>query len=330
MEHVLKMNNPKVSILIPLYNSEEYIAETIDSCLNQTYDNIEIIIVDDGSTDAGLEIARQYEIKYENIKVKTQKNSGAPVARNKAFELSTGDYIQYIDADDLLHLDKIYLQMEVLKKSDDRALAFGRYGYFNINIDNTEWKDLFVNKNYDDPRELLLDLWGSWTAIIPHMWLSPRKLIEESGGWDESLVKNQDGEFFARVVFKASQVFFVEKSIGYYRRDNLKSISRQVSRKTLQANLYSFEKYMELMKDDMDKAAVRKSLALLYSKYIDYVRYTHPEYTDLIENAEVKIKLLGFKKPLITKGTIEYRLANIIGMDSLIRLKKMIKVIIKK
>ena len=110
MEHVLKMNNPKVSILIPLYNSEEYIAETIDSCLNQTYDNIEIIIVDDGSTDAGLEIARQYEIKYENIKVKTQKNSGAPVARNKAFALSTGEYIQYIDADDLLHPDKIYLQ----------------------------------------------------------------------------------------------------------------------------------------------------------------------------------------------------------------------------
>ena len=63
MEYILKMNNPKVSILIPLYNSEEYIAETIDSCLNQTYENIEIIIVDDSSTDSGLNIAREYK-KY--------------------------------------------------------------------------------------------------------------------------------------------------------------------------------------------------------------------------------------------------------------------------
>ena len=71
------MNSPKVSILIPLYNSEEYVAETIDSCLNQTYENIEIIIVDDGSTDSSLEIAKKYEKKYKHIKVETQNNSGA-------------------------------------------------------------------------------------------------------------------------------------------------------------------------------------------------------------------------------------------------------------
>ena len=150
------MNDPKVSILIPLYNSEEYIAETIDSCLNQTYDNIEIIIVDDGSTDSGLNIVREYENKHKNIKVEAQKNSGAPVARNRAFILSTGEYIQYIDADDLLHPDKIRLQMEVLKNSDDLTIVFGKHGYFKKTIENTEWKDLPVNKNYNSGKQFLV------------------------------------------------------------------------------------------------------------------------------------------------------------------------------
>lgn len=314
-------------MLIPLYNSEEYIAETIDSCLNQTYENIEIIIVDDGSTDSGLNIARQYEKKYTNIKVEAQKNSGAPVARNRAFGLSTGEYIQYIDADDLLHPDKIRLQMEVLKNSDDRTVVFGKYGYFKKTIETTEWKDLPVNKNYSSGKQFLLDLWESGNAIIPHMWLVPRKLIKESGGWDESLVKNQDGEFFARVVFNANKVLFVQNSIGYYRRDNENSISKQVSKKTLKANLKTFESYMELMKDDMDKPEVRKILALVYSRFLLY--YTDPSHKDIILETKNKINSLGFKKPINTMRMYDRFLSYFFGAYRVMQLKKSIKTKIK-
>lgn len=320
------MNIPKVSILIPLYNSEEYIAETIDSCLNQTYENIEIIIVDDGSTDFGLDIARQYEIKYENIKVYVQNNSGAPVARNRAFELSTGEYIQYIDADDLLHPDKIYIQMEVLKKSDDRTLAFGRYGYFKENIENTEWKDHFINKNYDNSRQFLIDLWGSGVAVIPHMWLSPRQLIEESGGWDESLAKNQDGEFFARVVFNAVKILFIENSIGYYRRDNINSISKQVSRKALSSALKSYNSYELLMKDQLEDPEVRRALASLYSQFI---YRTYPAYQDLIEEANKKVRSFGFEKPIMKIKKYEYFLSRFIGIYNVLRLKRFSQEILK-
>jgi len=321
------MNNLKVSILIPLYNSEEYIAETIDSCLNQTYENIEIIIVDDGSTDSGLNIARQYEKKYTNIKVESQKNSGAPVARNRAFELSTGDYIQYIDADDLFHPDKIRLQMEVLKTADDRTIVFGRQGRFQKSIENVIWKDLSVNKNYNDPKQFLLDLWESGRAVIPHLWLSPRELIEESGGWDEDLAKNQDGEFFARVVFGANKVLFIEESIGYYRRDNENSISKQVSKKTLKANLKTFESYMELMKDDMDKTKVRKSLAIVYSKFLLY--YIDPSHKDIILETKNKINSLGFKNPINTMKMHDRFLSYFLGRDRVLQLKKAIKTKIK-
>ncbi len=78
------IKNPKVSILIPLYNAEEYVVDTLESCLDQTYENIEIIIVDDGSTDASLEIAKKYEKENKHIEVEVQKNSGAWVARNKS------------------------------------------------------------------------------------------------------------------------------------------------------------------------------------------------------------------------------------------------------
>ena len=316
------MNDPKVSILIPLYNAEEYIIETIDSCLAQTYENIEIIIVDDGSIDSGLSIARQYEEKYVNIKVETQKNNGASAARNRAFELSSGDFIQYHDADDILHQDKIRLQMNVLKTSDERTLVFGKYGYFHKTIENIEWKNLPVNKNYDDPKQFLLDLWGSGMSIIPLMWLTPRKLIEESRGWDESLSTNDDGEFFARVVFIANKVMFLEKSIGYYRRDNENSLSKQVSRKALQSNLQSFETYIELMKDDMDKSEVRRSLALVYSRFLYKLL---PLHKDLIQKTKNKINSLGFKKPINTMKKHERFLSYFLRRDRVLQLKKSIK-----
>jgi glycosyltransferase involved in cell wall biosynthesis len=315
------MCHPKVSILIPLYNSEKYIAETIDSCLAQTYDNIEIIIVDDGSTDNGLSIAREYEKKYKNIKVEPQKNSGAPVARNRAFGLSTGDYIQYIDADDLLHPDKIRLQTEVLKNADDRTMVFGRWGTFQKSIENVVWKDLPVNKNYDDPKQFLIELWTSGMAAITHLWLVPRVLVEESGGWDESLAKNQDGDFFSRVVVRASKVLFVKESIGYYRKDNENSISKQVSKKALESTLKTFENYMELMKDDIHRPEVRRTFAYLYSKYLYYI---YPEHKDLVKNVEEKLKYLGFDRPIIKYGGKYYFLSKIISVYGVIRLRKLI------
>ena len=316
------MNDPKVSILIPLYNSEEYIAETIDSCLNQSYKNIEIIIVDDGSTDDGLSVAKKYEDQYSNIIVEAQKNSGAPVARNRAFRLSTGDYIQYIDADDLLHPDKIQLQIEVLKNVDKRIVVFGKWGTFQKSLENVFWKDLPINKDYSDPKQFLVELWSSGTAAITHLWLVPRVLIQESGGWDESLARNQDGDFFARVVMKASKVLFVKESMGYYRKDNENSISKQVSRKALQSNLKTFETYMELMKDDIHKSEVRRSLALVHSRFLYKIPSSHK---DLILETNNKINNLGFRKPLNTMKIHDRFLSFFLGKDRAFQIKKNIK-----
>src|SRR5208282_807303 len=113
---------PLVSILIPAYNAEAWIADTIRSALAQTWPRKEIIVVDDGSTDGTLAAAKRFE--SEGILVVAQPNQGAAAARNKAYSLCSGDYIQWLDADDLLSPDKIAKQMEVAERYPGKRILF--------------------------------------------------------------------------------------------------------------------------------------------------------------------------------------------------------------
>ena len=120
---------PLVSILIPAYNAEPWIADTIQSALRQSWPRREIIVVDDGSKDKTFAVAQQFA--GPEVTVVTQKNAGASAARNRAFSLCKGDYIQWLDADDLLAADKISRQMEAVEKiSDPRALFSSEWGRF--------------------------------------------------------------------------------------------------------------------------------------------------------------------------------------------------------
>ena len=111
---------PLVSILIPAYNSEEWIAYTMRSAIAQTWERKEIIVVDDGSSDRTAEVARRFASK--EVSIVSVENQGAAAARNHALKLSQGDYIQWLDADDLLAPDKIAKQME----GRESAEALGR------------------------------------------------------------------------------------------------------------------------------------------------------------------------------------------------------------
>src|SRR6058998_3677852 len=113
---------PLVSILIPAFNAQEWIAETIQSALRQTWPRKEIIVLDDGSADETLVVARRFE--SDEVRVISQPNQGAASARNKAFSLSRGDYIQWLDADDLLSPDKVAHQMEAAQQATDGRTLF--------------------------------------------------------------------------------------------------------------------------------------------------------------------------------------------------------------
>src|SRR5205807_444968 len=115
------MNHVSVSILIPCFNAERFIGETVASVLSQTAPGVETIVVDDGSTDQSLQILRAFESR--GIKLISQENRGQCSALNAAFAAAGGDYIQYLDADDILHPRKIELQLSRLIQAGSLAMA---------------------------------------------------------------------------------------------------------------------------------------------------------------------------------------------------------------
>src|SRR5436309_1610049 len=115
-----------VSILIPAYNAARWVAESIESALAQDWPRTEIILVDDGSRDGTLAVARSFESKL--VKVVTQENRGAAAARNRASSLAQGDYIQWLDADDLLASDKISRQLNDAESRNPLFLLSSAFG----------------------------------------------------------------------------------------------------------------------------------------------------------------------------------------------------------
>lgn len=113
----------KVSIIIPVYNVENYIKDCLDSVVNQTYKNIEIILIDDGSTDKSGMICKQYEIKNQNVKYFFQKNQGLSAARNAGLGICTGEYVYFLDSDDFIAANSIEMMMRKQTKTDVDIIA---------------------------------------------------------------------------------------------------------------------------------------------------------------------------------------------------------------
>jgi glycosyltransferase involved in cell wall biosynthesis len=215
---------PLVSILIPAYNAAPWIAATIQSALDQACPNKEIIIVDDGSKDQTLAVARQFASK--TVSVVSQTNQGAAAARNQAFSLCQGDYIQWLDADDLLAPDKIARQMEVLGQlQDQRVLASSAWGHFHFRphrakfSPNALWCDL-------DPLEWMLRKLGQGLQMTNMTWLVSREITQAAGPWDTRLSLDDDGEYFCRVVLASRAVHFVPEAKSFYRRSSPHSLSQ--------------------------------------------------------------------------------------------------------
>ena len=206
---------PLISILIPAYNAEAWIADTLRSAIAQTWERKEIIVVDDSSTDSTLAVARQFE--SDQLRVVTHKNQGASATRNKAYSLCQGDYIQFLDADDLMAPDKIASQMEALGQSPNpRTLLSGSWGKFMYRYYRTEfipsllWCDL-------SPVEWLIRKLQHNLYMQTASWLISRELAEAAGPWDIRLLGDDDGEYFCRVLLASEGVRFVPESKVYYR-----------------------------------------------------------------------------------------------------------------
>jgi len=314
---VLK-NNPLVSILIPLYNSEKYIAQTIQSCVNQSWRNIEIIIVDDGSTDNSLRIVKEFE--GNRVSVYQQKNQGACTARNKAFEICKGDFIQYLDADDLISPEKIENQLSCFDENIN-VISSCKWDRFYNNINKAAFPDRIIYKDYTNPIDWLIDTFEKKEMGQTSIWLTPRHLIEKAGKWNENLTINQDGEFFARVLLNAESIKFCKKAFVYYRSGDFSRIS-YTTNKRAQSLLYSYISIEEHILKVEDSIRTRHAC---YSNYLKFIYENYAADKELIEHAKARITHLGFKKLEPYGGKFFKLIANFLGFENALKLRKILK-----
>ena len=196
-----------VSILIPAYNAELWLGDTIRSALGQTWPRKEVIVIDDGSRDSTLRVAHAYA--SSGVQVVSQRNAGASAARNRALSLAQGDYIQWLDADDLLDAEKVSRQMNAAKRiGNPRVLLSGAWGRFMFRKERAEfrptalWADL-------SPVEWLLQKLGHNLYMQTASWLVSRELSVAGGPWNTELLGDDDGEYFCRVLIASDGVHFV-------------------------------------------------------------------------------------------------------------------------
>lgn len=261
------MEQPLVSIIIPLYNAEAYISETIQSALNQTWPNTEIIVVDDGSTDSSLTIAQTFE--SQSVKVITQQNKGAAAARNYGLREAKGAYIQFLDADDLLSPNKIEEQVSLLLQCPDRVAVCStihfKTGEVLSSLSPSPYEDSFLH-NSDNPAAFLTKLYGGennrGSMIQTNAWLSPAGVIEKAGYWSEFYSPDDDGEFFCRVVLAGKGVVYAQNCFNYYRKfTGSNNFASAMSARAMQGRFKSFLLKKQYLLNAADNAVSRRALA---------------------------------------------------------------------
>ena len=212
----------KVSIIIPVYNSEKFLAESIESALKQTWGNIEVIVINDGSTDKSLSVAKAYE--SEKVKVYSIRNSGQCAATNFGLRCAKGEFIQFLDADDLLDPKKIEIQIKILKEQEDNV-AIGAWARFSENVSES----VFIPEkiwNSMEPVKWLTCQWSGGGMMANSAYLIPKKIIEKAGPYLEELNYNNDFEYFTRVVLASEGVVFCAESKSFYRSNISCSLSQ--------------------------------------------------------------------------------------------------------
>lgn len=309
----------KVSILIPCYNSENFVAETLSCCLKQTYENVEVVLVDDGSKDKSYDIAKTFE--SEKIRVFKQPNLGACRARNFAFEKSSGDYIIYLDADDIINPEFVEEHIRSAENVSSRSISFGVWDRFRQHIDESLFPMLGIYKDYDSAFQLLLDMWVSGDMLACTCYMTPRALVAESGGWDETVLKNQDGEFFARVLMLADKAIFVRKARMYYRTGDYLTVSKASSEKKVASMLDTFVSYKNHALVREDSKRVREALSTNFTLFI----YLHGnQFPKLYKRAVEEIKTLGVGYILKNEPKRVISFCKVIGFNHFMTIRRLL------
>lgn len=310
--------NPLISIIMPAYNASAYIAEAIQSVLDQTWTNWELIIVDDGSTDNTLQIAQQFAVKDNRIQVYHQSNQGGCVARNEALKHIVGDYVQYLDADDKLHAEKLSLQ--VVENVYEDTIILGSCLRLLANGHCVESSMAKLCASYTPAIDAQVAIWNNHFNSFPYSsYLIPRAISDIVGEWNVQLKRSQDSEYMARVLALAKKLVYVPDAIFYYRQVENSVSAKPLSRLQMQSEAIVCDVIADII------LAYSKSLSAIRAceiHYTDVLTAWYPKNKFVVKDMLMAMKARSLKFNFENRGRLFHILKNIFGWRAAVIITK--------
>jgi glycosyltransferase involved in cell wall biosynthesis len=225
-----------VSILIPCYNARPWIAQCIQSAIDQTYPHKEIVVVDDGSTDGSPDVVRDFG---DRVRFEAGPNCGSNVARNRLVELSRGSWLSFLDADDYLLPEKIERQMALVERNENVDVVYSPVIEF---IEKTgKMYPLLIE---DDDRFANYIRWSRFSTIAL-LWR--KSAIQEVGGWNENQPVCQEHELLLRLFVAGKEFELLSEPLSVYRKAGESSISRRSPMRTLKHQMALLNKFEDFL-----------------------------------------------------------------------------------
>ena len=262
------MKNPLVSIIIPAYNAKETIQATLESCTKQTHSNLEILVIDDQSNDGSIDLIDELSQRDSRIVLLRNALKGAQNARNMGLDHAHGEFIKFIDSDDLMDLDLVEKQVQLLGDSP-LSVAKSNWAKFHDDLTSKRPENQPCDRAYSNPADFLADMWNG-NMYPPHAWLVPNSLIAQDLMWNTDLVQNQDGEFFARVVSIARDVKHCNAT-AYYRQPigGDQNISQRIGEEAIKSQIKTLQTYKTIVDGFQPHLAVMRA----YNQQVFNVAY---------------------------------------------------------
>lgn len=308
--------NPIVSIIIPCYNAEKWLDEAIQSCINQTYHPIEIIVIDDSSTDGSLKIIKQHAQQYPDM-IRWQemrKNQGAAAARNRGIQLSNGRYLQFLDADDWLLREKLEKQIQYIRRTQAQLVFSDWYVYQQ----KTGKKSLRTSEIFPlDSQDYIY--YSVSTLNCPHTssFLVNRPFLNKHDvQFDETLKSGQEWDLLLQLAYSNCKFSYLQGAFSVKRKHNFPGIWQKKGTEQLSTeNLYRLRKWKRVFEKQEKlneyKYALNDALfsvaqilyssgATGYKEVLEEIYETEPDFKPRRGNKIFKflVKFIGIKSTM--------------------------------
>lgn len=328
----------KISVVVSIYNIENYLRECIDSILNQSYPNFELLLIDDGSTDNSALVCNDYAEKDNRIRVIHQRNQGLSCARNAGIKNSKSEYIYFVDGDDYLHEDTLSSFIKIVGLSGNVDFIIGRMAFFHdgeYDVKSDRWcvkpelvrdcsgQEAFVNivKKY---QLLRMGVRG----------LYKRKFLFENDLYFKPGMLSQDQEWTVRVFLKANTVASNNNPYYFYRSNRPGSIMNTPKLKRAIDRINIYKSWIEIVNKNRDNDSFSEILLYMAGNRYGYMIWDMCG-TLALQNMNQFIEEIDKTKKILThsnksKYLLMYRLMNIIGTKYTIKFYRMVYTIMKK